>query len=210
MGWQIYDLTNDPLDLGLVGLVQFFPLIAMAIVAGQLLDLFDRRAIAACARPARRWPRSRSRSAARAARSRATPCSRSCFFPAPRARSRSRPCTHCCRGWCRRRCCRAPLPPPPPRSRPPSSAGRRSAGSSMRSARPVVYAACTLMFIAAGVLTALCPILRSAASAGGQGAGNRVRRSRSRPCSPAFATSAKIRSCSAPSRSICSRCCSAA
>ena len=28
VGWQIYDLTNDPLDLGLVGLVQFFPLIA--------------------------------------------------------------------------------------------------------------------------------------------------------------------------------------
>ena len=25
VGWQIYALTNDPLDLGLVGLVQFFP-----------------------------------------------------------------------------------------------------------------------------------------------------------------------------------------
>jgi MFS family permease len=47
VGWQIYDLTNDPLDLGLVGLVQFFPLIAMSIVAGQVLDLFDRRLIAA-------------------------------------------------------------------------------------------------------------------------------------------------------------------
>jgi MFS family permease len=47
VGWQIYDLTNDPLDLGLVGLVQFFPLLAMSIVAGQILDLFDRRAIAA-------------------------------------------------------------------------------------------------------------------------------------------------------------------
>ncbi len=47
VGWQIYDLTNDPLDLGLVGLVQFLPLIAMSIVAGQVLDLFDRRVIAA-------------------------------------------------------------------------------------------------------------------------------------------------------------------
>jgi MFS family permease len=46
VGWQIYDLTNDPLDLGLVGLVQFFPLIAMSLVAGQVLDLFDRRVIA--------------------------------------------------------------------------------------------------------------------------------------------------------------------
>jgi MFS family permease len=46
VGWQIYDLTNDPLDLGLVGLVQFFPLIVMSLVAGQVLDLFDRRLIA--------------------------------------------------------------------------------------------------------------------------------------------------------------------
>jgi MFS family permease len=46
VGWQIYDLTNDPLDLGLVGLVQFFPLIVMSVVAGQVLDLFDRRVIA--------------------------------------------------------------------------------------------------------------------------------------------------------------------
>jgi MFS family permease len=46
VGWQIYDLTGNPLDLGLVGLVQFFPLIAMSIIAGQVLDLFDRRVIA--------------------------------------------------------------------------------------------------------------------------------------------------------------------
>ena len=46
VGWQIYDLTNNPLDLGLVGLMQFFPLIAMSVIAGQVLDLFDRRVIA--------------------------------------------------------------------------------------------------------------------------------------------------------------------
>jgi MFS family permease len=46
VGWQLYDLTNNPLDLGLVGLVQFFPLIAMSVIAGQVLDLFDRRLIA--------------------------------------------------------------------------------------------------------------------------------------------------------------------
>ena len=46
VGWQIYELTNNPLDLGLVGLVQFFPLIAMSIIAAQVLDLFDRRMIA--------------------------------------------------------------------------------------------------------------------------------------------------------------------
>src|SRR3979409_2724783 len=47
VGWQIYDLTNDPLDLGLVGLVQFFPLIATSILVGQAMDLFDRRMVAA-------------------------------------------------------------------------------------------------------------------------------------------------------------------
>ena len=60
VGWQIYALTNDPLDLGLVGLVQFFPLIATSVIAGQVLDLFDRRVVAIsgknCTRPTR--PRS--------------------------------------------------------------------------------------------------------------------------------------------------------
>jgi len=47
IGWQIYDLTNNPLDLGLVGLVQFFPVVALSVVIGQVADRFDRRAIAA-------------------------------------------------------------------------------------------------------------------------------------------------------------------
>ena len=47
VGWQIYELTNDPFDLGLVGLVQFFPLLATSVIAGQVLDLFDRRVVAA-------------------------------------------------------------------------------------------------------------------------------------------------------------------
>jgi MFS family permease len=47
VGWQIYALTNDPFDLGLVGLVQFFPLIAMALIVGHVLDVFDRRKVAA-------------------------------------------------------------------------------------------------------------------------------------------------------------------
>jgi MFS family permease len=47
VGWQIYDLTNNPLDLGLVGLMQFFPLVALALVIGQVADRFDRRVVAA-------------------------------------------------------------------------------------------------------------------------------------------------------------------
>jgi len=46
VGWQLYAMTNDPLDLGLVGLVQFFPIVAMSVIAGQLLDMFDRRFVA--------------------------------------------------------------------------------------------------------------------------------------------------------------------
>jgi MFS family permease len=47
VGWQMYDLTGNALDLGLVGLVQFFPLIVTSVLAGQLLDLVDRRKVAA-------------------------------------------------------------------------------------------------------------------------------------------------------------------
>jgi MFS family permease len=46
VGWQIYDLTRSPLDLGLVGLVQFFPVVLMALVIGQIADRYDRRAVA--------------------------------------------------------------------------------------------------------------------------------------------------------------------
>jgi len=46
LGWQLYDLTNDPFDLGLVGLMQFFPLVLLAPVIGQTADHFDRRFIA--------------------------------------------------------------------------------------------------------------------------------------------------------------------
>jgi MFS family permease len=46
VGWQLYDLTNDPLDLGLVGLMQFFPVVVLALVIGQTADHFDRRVVA--------------------------------------------------------------------------------------------------------------------------------------------------------------------
>ena len=46
VGWQLYDMTNDPLDLGLIGLVQFIPVVAYAIAIGQIADRFVRRIIA--------------------------------------------------------------------------------------------------------------------------------------------------------------------
>jgi MFS family permease len=45
VGWQLYDLTNNPLDLGIVGLVQLVPLITLAVFVGQIADRYDRRAI---------------------------------------------------------------------------------------------------------------------------------------------------------------------
>src|SRR5689334_18913001 len=46
VGWQIYDMTGNPLALGLVGLVQCLPLVLLAVVVGQIIDRFDRRAVA--------------------------------------------------------------------------------------------------------------------------------------------------------------------
>jgi MFS family permease len=47
VGWQIYELTNDPFDLGLVGLAQFVPLMGFSLIIGQVADLFDRRLVVA-------------------------------------------------------------------------------------------------------------------------------------------------------------------
>src|SRR5215469_1938163 len=45
VGWQIYDITHRALDLGLIGLVQFIPSFVLALPAGHVADLFDRRRI---------------------------------------------------------------------------------------------------------------------------------------------------------------------
>jgi MFS family permease len=45
VGWQLYDLTNNPLDLGIVGLVQLVPLLSLALFVGQLSDRSDRRVL---------------------------------------------------------------------------------------------------------------------------------------------------------------------
>jgi MFS family permease len=45
IGWQVYDMTKDPLDLGIIGLVQFLPALALVLVTGSVADRFDRRVI---------------------------------------------------------------------------------------------------------------------------------------------------------------------
>ena len=49
VGWQIYDLTRDPLDLGIVGIVQFLPSLLLVLVTGVVADRFGRRLIMALA-----------------------------------------------------------------------------------------------------------------------------------------------------------------
>jgi MFS family permease len=49
VGWQVYSVRGNPLDLGLVGLAEFLPLPLLALPAGQLADRVSRRAIYAVA-----------------------------------------------------------------------------------------------------------------------------------------------------------------
>jgi len=43
VGWQVYEITKRPLDLGLVGLAQFLPGIFLFLISGHVADRFDRR-----------------------------------------------------------------------------------------------------------------------------------------------------------------------
>jgi MFS family permease len=43
VGWQVYEITKRPLDLGLVGLAQFLPGVLLFLVSGHVADRFDRR-----------------------------------------------------------------------------------------------------------------------------------------------------------------------
>lgn len=45
IGWQVYELTQRPLDLGFVGLAQFLPALGLALVTGHVADRYDRRRV---------------------------------------------------------------------------------------------------------------------------------------------------------------------
>jgi MFS family permease len=47
IGWQMYDLTHSAFNLGLVGLCQFLPAVALTLVVGQVVDRYDRRRVLA-------------------------------------------------------------------------------------------------------------------------------------------------------------------
>jgi MFS family permease len=46
VGWQVFQLTRDPLTLGLIGLAEALPFIAVALYAGHVADRGERRRIA--------------------------------------------------------------------------------------------------------------------------------------------------------------------
>jgi len=45
VGWQVYEITKRPLDLGLVGLAQFLPGILLFPISGHASDHFERRTV---------------------------------------------------------------------------------------------------------------------------------------------------------------------
>ncbi|HTZ78522.1 MAG TPA: MFS transporter [Stellaceae bacterium] len=47
VGWTIYALTDSAFALGLVGLAQFLPMVALTLVVGQVADRYDRRRVIA-------------------------------------------------------------------------------------------------------------------------------------------------------------------
>jgi len=49
IGWQVYAIHRNPLDLGLIGLCEFAPLLPLALPAGSLADRLPRKLIALAA-----------------------------------------------------------------------------------------------------------------------------------------------------------------
>jgi MFS family permease len=45
LGWQVYDLTRRPSDLGILGLVQFLPQLLLVLVTGFVADLYGRKRV---------------------------------------------------------------------------------------------------------------------------------------------------------------------
>ena len=45
VGWQLYDITHDPLALGLVGLTEAIPAITVSLYAGHIADIVARKKI---------------------------------------------------------------------------------------------------------------------------------------------------------------------
>jgi len=49
VGWQLYQITRDPLSLAFIGAAQFLPFVILVLPAGQVADRVDRRLVLICA-----------------------------------------------------------------------------------------------------------------------------------------------------------------
>jgi MFS family permease len=45
LAWEVYERTRDPLALGIIGLARALPTVALALPAGQIVDMVDRRRV---------------------------------------------------------------------------------------------------------------------------------------------------------------------
>ncbi len=45
VGWQVYEISGNPLDLGLIGLAEFLPVPLLVLLAGHAADRFQRRRV---------------------------------------------------------------------------------------------------------------------------------------------------------------------
>lgn len=45
VGWQLYDITKNPLSLGMIGLTEVIPQVCIALFAGHFVDIWDRKKI---------------------------------------------------------------------------------------------------------------------------------------------------------------------
>src|SRR5258706_6742217 len=45
VGWQVYEITKDPLSLGLIGLAEAIPAVGFALYGGHVADRTDRKKI---------------------------------------------------------------------------------------------------------------------------------------------------------------------
>src|ERR1700759_1225629 len=43
VGWWIYNLTNAPIAIGIVGLSEFIPAVSLALYAGHVIDISEKR-----------------------------------------------------------------------------------------------------------------------------------------------------------------------
>ncbi len=43
VGWWIYELTNDPFAIGLIGLSEVIPAVSLSLYAGHVIDISEKR-----------------------------------------------------------------------------------------------------------------------------------------------------------------------